>query len=144
MRRKIVGYISILMIFIALMTLPSILIKNIGVKEFQYLFKPLIYITIAISSYFLIRKNHEVTNFNKKSLKQMSLIGALLYICFIFIICLKLFIKIIKEKKDTWGIFLLVSYASIAIGSLTIDTFLLTHFWLMSGIIVCYNKKQIN
>ena len=75
---------------------------------------------------------------------ETGFIGALLYICFIFIICLKLFIKIIKEKKDTWGIFLLVSYASIAIGSLTIDTFLLTHFWLMSGIIVCYNKKQIN
>jgi len=86
MRRKIVGYISILMIFIALMTLPSILIKNIGVKEFQYLFKPLIYITIAITSYFLIRKNHEVTNFNKKSLKQMSLIGALLYIIMYYLL----------------------------------------------------------
>lgn len=74
---------------------------------------------------------------------EMGFVGLILYFLFFFIICLKLLIKIIKSKHDILGSLLLLSYCSIIIGSLTIDTFLLTHFWLMTPIIILYTNNKI-
>lgn len=75
---------------------------------------------------------------------EMGFVGLIFYFVFIFIICLKLLIKIIKSKNDLFGIFLLISYSSIIIGSLTIDTLLLTHFWLMTAVVTVYNNNKLN
>lgn len=74
---------------------------------------------------------------------ETGFVGLALYIAFIFIVCLKLLIKIIKDKKDIIGMLLLVSYCSIIISSMTIDTFLLTQFWLMTPIITLYTNRKI-
>lgn len=74
---------------------------------------------------------------------EMGFVGLVLYFLFFFIICLKLLIKIIKSKQDILGSLLLLSYCSIIIGSLTIDTFLLTHFWLMTPIVILYTNNKI-
>lgn len=75
---------------------------------------------------------------------EIGIPGAILYFAFIFTVCLKLLIKIIKSKNDILGILLLISYTSIIIGSLTIDTFLLTHFWLMTAIVTLYTQDKIS
>ena len=74
---------------------------------------------------------------------ETGFVGLILYFLFFFIICLKLLIKIIKSKHDILGSLLLLSYCSIIIGSLTIDTFLLTHFWLMTPIVILYTNNKI-
>lgn len=74
---------------------------------------------------------------------EMGFVGLILYFLFFFTVCLKLLIKIIKSKNDIWGALLLLSYCSIIIGSLTIDTFLLTQFWLMTPIVILYTNKKI-
>lgn len=123
MRRKIFGYISIFLILIILMALPPLLINNIGVKEFQYLFKPLIYISIAIISFILIKKNYEVSNFNKKSLRQMALIGTLLYIIMYYLLGLLIGYSKSPFKHSLSGIMInMVIFMIIAISEEVIRT----------------------
>lgn len=74
---------------------------------------------------------------------EMGFVGLALYFIFFFTVCFKLLIKIIKSKYDILGSLLLLSYCSIIIGSLTIDTFLLTQFWLMTPIVILYTNEKI-
>ncbi|MDU1315394.1 MAG: O-antigen ligase family protein [Clostridium septicum] len=70
-------------------------------------------------------------------------VGLLLYLLFIIIICLKLFIKIITNKNNLFGIILLSSYGTILIGQLTLDQFVIPQFWIMTSIIILYNNDLI-
>ncbi|CUO42271.1 O-antigen ligase family protein [Clostridium disporicum] len=74
---------------------------------------------------------------------ESGLVGLLLYVSFVFIVCLKLLIKLIKSKKDILGMLLLISYSSIVIGSLTVDTLLIGQFWIMTPILILYTSDKL-
>jgi len=86
MNRKLFGYISLIAIFLCFITVPNFLINSVGDAPYQYLFKPLIFIVIALITFVFIRKNYKVQNFNKDSLRQMALIGSLLYMIMYYMV----------------------------------------------------------
>lgn len=69
-----------------------------------------------------------------------------IYLAFAITLCLKLLIKIIKNRNDLTSIILLSSYSTILIGGLTLDQYVIPQFWIMSAIIATSlsgNLKEI-
>ena len=86
MNRKIFEIISLLLIFITFLFIPRFLINNVGDTPYQYIFKPLLFIVIALFTFVFIRKKYEVSNVNKKALRQMAIIGSLIYMIMYYLI----------------------------------------------------------
>ncbi|MDD3452973.1 MAG: hypothetical protein PHN42_01680 [Bacilli bacterium] len=62
MSRKLFEWISIISLFIIFLFIPKILIEAVGKNPYQYLFKPLIFFSLAAIAFVFIRKKYEINN----------------------------------------------------------------------------------
>lgn len=76
--------IIVIIFGIGSLLLPSTLTPIFG-NHYIYIIKPMIWILLSLSTYFLLPKEIQKYNFNAKDIRQLALIGSLIYIIIYFL-----------------------------------------------------------
>ena len=79
MKKKIINTSICIFIFILFLLLPNYLIDKIGNFNYIYVIEPLFYIFFSIFFLIMSRKKN-ITNFNRSSIRQIAIIGSILYL----------------------------------------------------------------
>ena len=151
MNKKI---INLIVIFILITILPIIGTDLVGREVYKNIFNPLLFISIGIYCFFLVKEEDKKYNFNTRSIREMAIVGGLIYIIIYYLSGLLIgysdspfnhtFIPIIKN---------LYAFLVIAIGQEIIrSSFIkrdnnkknINNIWIVTIILIIYEIITLN
>lgn len=85
MNKKLKLKIAVIVTTIIAILLPLALISRVGSDNYYYLIKPLLWIFTSIVVTYVIRRESQIFNFNRRDIRELALIGSLIYIIIYFL-----------------------------------------------------------